>query len=226
MQRMINAALAIGISLLILLPLAGPATAQPAQAQAPGQQAAGGTVGGGMMQHGMMGPEKRERVDQPLRERLVPPETSLTATLHRWAGLFFSRREELKLTVQQLEQVQAIFLSHLMYAIPKQAERRVMVIGIVQSLMQDEIDFKAVEQKVRLMETLDGDMTLEGVRTLQKAFAVLNPEQRSMMKTFFRESFYGGIFSAPRTRIRQPAQPGVREEHAPKTEEAPGKAGP
>lgn len=222
MQRMINAARAIGISLLILLPLAAPAAAQPAPAQTPGQQA-GGMMGGGMMHDGMMRPEKREKVDQTSRERFAPPETNLTATLHRWADLFFSRREELKLTVSQVDQLQAIFLSHLMYAIPKQAERRVMVIGIVQSLMQDEIDFKAVEQKVRLMETLDGDVTLEGVRTLQKAFGVLNLEQRSRMKSMVRGSYYGGIFGAPPTRTRPPAQPGVSEEVGPETGEAPGK---
>lgn len=216
-------AILTGIFLFILSPLADPARAQ--SPQAPGRQMMGGMHGGmGGMHGGMTGEKRRPGLErQRSGVRGSPTGLGLMGTLHRWAGLFFSMREELGLAAQQLEQIQAIFFSHIKYAVPKQAERKVMIIEIEEALSGDRIDLHAVEQKVKSLETLNTEMTMEGIRTLQQAFEVLTPEQRPMMRSLLRGSLYARILGIEGRGLPQEAQSGTGLTGSGETEARPEK---
>jgi Spy/CpxP family protein refolding chaperone len=114
----------------------------------------------------------------------------LMGVLHRWGTLFFTMKEELGITARQIDEIQQVLISHAKFAIPKLAQRQVLVMEVQEQLTSDSPDWQGIEQKIRELGTLDAEMNTEGVRTLGKAMAALGPEQRSRMKELFRASAF------------------------------------
>ncbi len=114
----------------------------------------------------------------------------LMKILHHWAACFFMRKDELKITEQQLDQIEAIINSHIKYAIRKNADRRVLLIEIQELFLKEKSNLKEVEAKVKALETLTTEMETQGIRTLQEALNVLPPEQQKAAKALFKKSTF------------------------------------
>lgn len=147
-------------------------------------------MGGGMMGQGMMG---RGMMGYGMMQRMRMggcPTMGLMGTLHQWGSYFFSHKDQLELSEAQLDKIEPILNGHIKYAIEKNADRKVMLIDIQEMLVKDKIDLRAVEKKLKAVEALTTDMSMEGIQTLEKALAVLTPEQQKNIKTLFKEATF------------------------------------
>ena len=144
----------------------------------------------GMMPHGMAGAPPVGSGMMPVMERPAHERMGLAETLHQWGCFFSTHRETLGLSEEQIEKIEAIMISHAKYGIRKNADRKVLLIEIKEALLQDKINLEEVEKKLKAMEALHVDMEMEGIKTLDQALAVLTPEQRKMIKNFFKEAAF------------------------------------
>ena len=80
------------------------------------------------------------------------------------------------------------------YIVQKTADQRILLIDIEQLLIKEPYDLKKVEEKVKVLEDLNVEITMAEVQTLGKALAVLTPEQRQKMLAIFRESRFIGPY--------------------------------
>jgi Spy/CpxP family protein refolding chaperone len=149
---------------------AGGATAQMGQGKmGPGMM---GGMGAGKMSMGGMGCQN----------------TDLGKILHQWGSCFFTQKEQLGLTDEQLDKIQSILNSHMKYAIQKNADGRVLLIEIQELLVKEKVNLAEVEGKVKGLEGLNTEMDMQGVRTLEEALGVLTPEQQKKAKLLFKTS--------------------------------------
>ena len=112
----------------------------------------------------------------------------LMKTLHQWGSCFFTQKDQLGLTDPQLDQIQLIQNSHMKYAIKKNADRKVLLIEIQEILVKDKVNLGEVDGKIKALEGLNTEMSMQGVRTLEEALSVLTPEQQKKAKTLFKTS--------------------------------------
>jgi hypothetical protein len=77
----------------------------------------------------------------------------LAKILHQWGSCFFTQKQQLGLTDEQLDQIQSILNSHMKYAIRKNADGRVLLIEIQELLVRERVNLAEVEGKV---ESLGG----------------------------------------------------------------------
>jgi Spy/CpxP family protein refolding chaperone len=133
----------------------------------------------GMMGSGMMG-------QRMMGHGMMP----MMGMLHRWGSYFFTQKDQLGLTEDQLDKIESILNSHIKYAIRKNADRKILLIEIQELLVKDKLDLSEVEEKLKAMEALNTDTKMEGIRTLEKALTVLTPEQRKKVKALFKESTF------------------------------------
>jgi len=154
--------------------------------------AAGATaqMGQGMMGQGMMGGKGSGMM--PMGGMACGgmgcQNIDLAKILHQWGSCFFTQKEQLGLTHEQLDQIQSILNSHMKYAIRKNADGRVLLIEIQELLVKEKVNLGGVEGKVKSLEGLNTDMNMEGVRTLEDALGVLTPEQQKQAKALFKKS--------------------------------------
>ena len=113
---------------------------------------------------------------------------SLMKMLHKWGELFFTQKDELGLTEQQLDEIESILMSHVKSAIRKKADLKILLIESKEALLKEEIDLKAAEKKLKAMEALKTEMAMDGIRTLKKALAVLTPEQQKKIRRLFKNT--------------------------------------
>jgi Spy/CpxP family protein refolding chaperone len=142
------------------------------------------------MGHGMMGGSGSGMgpMGRPACGRMGCQDADLMQTLHQWGMRLFVQKDQLGLADDQVDQIQSILNSHRKYAIPKNAERKVLFIEIQELLTEDKVNLSKVEGKVKDMERLNADMAMEGIRAMEAAMAVLNPEQQKEAKSFFKQS--------------------------------------
>ncbi len=153
---------------------------------------AGAQHGGGMM----MGPCGMSGKGQGMMPMMGGQEhrgkhsssASLMKMLHKWGRQFFVQKDELGLTEEQLDEIESILMSHVKSAIRKKADLKVLLIESQEVLVKEEINLKAVGKKLKVMEALNTEMAIEGVRTLKKALAVLTPEQQKKIRRLFKNS--------------------------------------
>lgn len=117
-----------------------------------------------------------------------PSGASLMKMLHKWGKLFFAEKERLGLSDEQLDAIESILMSHVKSTIPKKADLKVLLIESREALVQEDINLKAVEKKLKAMEALNTEMAVEGIQTLKKALAVLTPEQQKKIRRLFKNS--------------------------------------
>jgi Spy/CpxP family protein refolding chaperone len=147
-------------------------------------------MGGGMgMSGGMMG-----------RGQMMDPEKvcqkhcgSLMAILHCWGSHFFRLQDELGLSENQVDDIQSVVASHVKYGIQKKAERRILLIDIQELLVKEKIDYEQVKKKLKVLEAVETDLALDGIRTLEKSLAVLTPEQQKKVRAQFKQCMFMGI---------------------------------
>jgi Spy/CpxP family protein refolding chaperone len=168
-------------------------------ALAGGQQGGMGMMSSGMMGEGgqaqmmgqrMMGPGMMPMMRMEGLERMGLRKMGITGMLHRWGSYFFTRKDQLGLTEDQLDKIESILNSHIKYAIRKNADRKILLMEIQELLVKDKVDLGGVEEKLKAMEALNTDMNMEGVRTLEEALTVLTPEQRKKVKALFKGSTF------------------------------------
>ena len=112
----------------------------------------------------------------------------LMKILHQWGSCFFTQKDQLRLTDPQVDQIQSILNSHMKYAIRKNADRRVLLIEIQELLVKEKVNLGEVEGKIKALEGLNTEMSMQGVRTLEEALSVLTPEQQKEAKALFKTS--------------------------------------
>lgn len=151
--------------------------------------------GGGMMMGpcGMCG--QGQRMMMPMmggqKDHGEPPSNmSLMKMLHKWGELFFTQKDELGLTEEQLDEIESILMSHVKSAIRKKADLKILLIESREILLKEEINLKAVEKKLKAMEALKTEMAMDGIRTLEKALAVLTPEQQKKIRRLFKNTCF------------------------------------
>jgi Spy/CpxP family protein refolding chaperone len=112
----------------------------------------------------------------------------LMKILHQWGSCFFTQKDQLGLTDSQVDQIQSIQNSHMKYAIRKNADRRVLLIEIQEILVKHKVNLGEVEGKLKALEGLNTEMSMQGVQTLEEALGVLTPEQQKEAKALFKTS--------------------------------------
>jgi len=146
--------------------------------------------GDSMMGQSMMRERMMPRMGMMEPERIVLPRMGLMGMLHRWGNYFFTKRDQLGITKTQLDNIESILNSQIKYEIRENANRKVLIIEIEELLVKDKVDLDEVERKVKLLEALTKEMTMEEIRTLNRALAILTPEQQVNMKALFRASTF------------------------------------
>ena len=147
-------------------------------------------MGQGKMGHGMMGGMGAGMMPRGAMASggMGCQNIDLARILHQWGRCFFTQKEQLGLTDEQLDQIQSILNSHMKYAIRKNADGRVLLIEIQELLVKEKVNLGEVKGKVQTLEGLNTDMNMEGVRTLEEALSVLTPEQQKKAKALFKTS--------------------------------------
>jgi Spy/CpxP family protein refolding chaperone len=200
---------AIFFAVLLLIPITAAAQGSPGgPAQGPGIR--GGMMGGGPGTGSMMGPGVKGSTPGPAMGRMgmISP-VGLRSMLHRWGMLFFVHRADLGITDAQSEKIDAIVRDHWKSAIRNNADRQILLLDIQEALLKSQTDLGQVEKNTRALHSLEADLDVEGVRTLQKLLAVLTPEQQTKMKAFFREMAFARATGMP---VHRPGMmsPGMR----------------
>jgi Spy/CpxP family protein refolding chaperone len=118
----------------------------------------------------------------------------LEVMLHIWQSYFFLQRHPLRLTGDQSDKIESILNDQERSLTLKNADRKILLIDIRQLLVREPIDLKKVEEKVKALEALNAEIIMAEIETLEKALAVLTPEQRQKMLSLFKESRFTGPF--------------------------------
>ena len=151
------------------------------------QQGGDPLIGQGTMGGGMMGPGVTPMM------RMAPPRMGLMPMLHHWRSYFVSQRDRLNINETQIEKIESIFSLHMKYEIREDANRRILVLEIEDLLVKDKVDLEEVKTKVALLEALTKEMTMEEIRTLGQALAVLTPDQQTKIKALFKEATFARV---------------------------------
>jgi Spy/CpxP family protein refolding chaperone len=158
--------------------------------------AQGGTATGGQSVTGGAGSEKSGMELQKMAQwagvrehwRRVPP--TLGGKIYLWEHYIISHRDVLDLTLQQLNDIGARLNDQRRNWIGKRADETILFMEIEDLLLKEPMDLKKVEEKVKAIQALSGEMFMEEIRTPEKVLSLLTPEQRSMVREFMRESTF------------------------------------
>jgi len=97
-------------------------------------------------------------------------------------GFALRHRQELSLTLQQIETLKKLGMDSRRAAIRAAADRKVAQLDLMSLRQSDPVDMSRVEAKVREIERLRADSRLAAIRTDEQAKAQLTPEQREKLK--------------------------------------------
>lgn len=126
----------------------------------------GGMMSGGMMGKGMMG-------------------DPICKDLHKFGGPGFYEKyaEDLGLSEKQVKDLKAIWSTHKKGVIRKKADIQIAKIELGEILGQDSIDFGKAKAKVTQIGSLNQDIRLDHLSSIEKAQRVLTAEQLTKFKT-------------------------------------------
>jgi hypothetical protein len=130
------------------------------------------TIGGRMMEvrsggmgrgghHGMMG--RGDRVERPL------------------ISLMLRNREELQLTPEQIQRLEALRSDFRKSAVKRSADLQVAELELKELLRGDPVDMGNVESQVKRIEALRGEQRLSRIKTIEEGKSLLIPEQRKKL---------------------------------------------
>ncbi len=89
---------------------------------------------------------------------------------------------DLNLDKEQKASIGAIKTRMKKESIRKTADMRIIQIDLRDLLLQDNVDMKAVEEKLKELETLKTDMCLSHIKDMEECKAKLTPEQRQKLR--------------------------------------------
>ncbi len=198
------------IAIPILLSFGSGVSAQQGAGRMMGQ---GGMTGPGMMQGDMMSGQSSGMM--PMMQgsgcgKMCRRSMDLMETLHQWGSCFFSQKQQLGLSDEQVDGIESIFSSHTKYATRKNADRKILLMEIEELLMKEKFDSGGVKRKVKTLEELDTDIAMEGIQTLEKALAVLTPEQQKKIKALFKQACFAGTMGMMRGGMMSPGKQGMK----------------
>ena len=104
------------------------------------------------------------------------------------------RRDELKLTPEQVQALEGLRADFQREAIRREADIRVAELDLQALLQVEPVDLARVEAKVREIAQLQADLRVARIRVIEQGKAQLTPEQRTTLKT---------LLAAPRGGPRQ-----------------------
>ena len=205
MKRLFSHPIRVMVPLFFLLLSASFSAAQPQE--------------GSMMGSGM-GCPMMQRMSRMMGQQMGGPMRmgrgmDLMDMLHQWGALILTEKDRLGISPDQLEKIESIMMEHVRYAIPRNANREVLLLESADLLGREKVDLAELEKRVKALESLESDLNMEGIRTLERMLDVLTPEQQKKAKSLFRWSFFNRM-------MRMPAGPGTSEEGpVPETEKPP-----
>lgn len=127
-------------------------------------------MGGEMKHHGMEGMGGMREEDHPMWQHLMA----------------------LGLDEKQKEAVRAIKHKEMKGMIKKRADKQIAKLELKELLTKDPVDMKAVEAKVKQIESIGTDMRLSHIRTMEDVKAMLTPGQKKEMKEMIGRGPMGG----------------------------------
>jgi len=88
----------------------------------------------------------------------------------------------LGLDEKQREAVKSIKSKEMKDMIKKKADKQIAKVELKEILARDPVDMRAVEAKVKQIESIETDMRLAHIRTMEEVKALLTPDQKKKMK--------------------------------------------
>ncbi len=124
--------------------------------------------------------------------------------------IILSHGQELGLTPDQIQKLQALRTTFEREAVPRSVDIRSAETALSALLERDQWDLPAIEAKVKQIASLQGDLRVARIKTLAAGRALLTPEQLQTLRTIAQ-------WTPP---------PGVRERVGPRQPYGPGGPGP
>jgi len=163
--------MAVWITLLFLMAPWSSAFAQQV-GSAPADEPPGGVMGGRMTDtrsggmgrgghHGMMG--RGNGAERPL------------------ISLMLRNREELQLTPEQIQRLEALRSDFRKGAVKRSADLQAAELELKELLRGDPVDMVKIESQVKRIEALRGEQRLSRIKTIEEGKALLIPEQRKQL---------------------------------------------
>ena len=95
----------------------------------------------------------------------------------------------LLLTEQQMDEIGSE-LNAQKNTVGKRANRKILIMEIEELLVKKPVDLTKVEEKVKAVQAISTDMTMEEISTLERVLSILTPQQRQAAQDFMRESTF------------------------------------
>jgi hypothetical protein len=113
----------------------------------------------------------------------------VTVNFHRWFGALMSRKEEIQLSGEQLNQIDRAMTEHLQSAIRGQAESRALSEGLRYRLRQPQLDLPSVENELRQIMEQEIRMQMEGIGLYRTVHDILTPDQQARVAELIGSPF-------------------------------------
>lgn len=120
--------------------------------------------------------------------------------------IILSHGQELGLTLDQIQKLQALRTTFEREAVPRSVDIRAAEIALNALLEKDQWDLPGIEAKVKQIATLQGDLRVARIKTLAAGRALLTLEQLQKLKTIAQWTPPPGSWE--RMGPRQPYGPG------------------
>jgi hypothetical protein len=130
-----------------------------------------GEKGVGMGMPGMRGCRMHERCMGMAAQQIMAP-------FHRWLGKLTAHRQDIGLTSEQMDKLDAMVTEHLQFAIVKMAESRALQVQLRHLLRQEPLEMPAVENLLKQITEHDFNLQLEGVKLYNQVLQMLTDQQR------------------------------------------------
>lgn len=175
------------------------ALAGSAAAEAPGGMMGGGRAGMGGMpaggpsgMHGMMGGMPGGEMRRPGAHRH-----------HAGIGRILAMKDELQLSPEQVKALIDFQTETRKDRLRRRADLEVALIDLHALLRQDPVDLAKAEVKVREISAKQADLRIARVQTLEKAKAILKPDQRAKFVASLQAGTSGGEMGEAHERMHQ-----------------------
>lgn len=96
-------------------------------------------------------------------------------------SLMLRNREELQLTPEQIQRLEALRSDFRKEAVKRSADLEVAELDLKELLREDPVDMAKVESQVKRIEALHGEQRLRRIKTIEEGKALLVPEQRKKL---------------------------------------------
>jgi hypothetical protein len=113
----------------------------------------------------------------------------VTINFHQWFGALMSRKKEIQLSGEQLNQIDRAMTEHLQSAIRGQAESRALSEGLRYRLRQPQLDLPSIENELRKIMEQEIRMQMEGIELYRTVHDILTPDQQARVAELIGSPF-------------------------------------